>query len=156
MHLRKNDTIITKFGKISSRVSLRSNMLMEEERMWNTGKRNNWATGSKISAKFTAISCGMRIYCWPQRASQTLKTLNLSGWLKRGVQVKGPSTRKKNTRWPQKGNMHRSIVHYGKWSYPNNNDYLAPGFLKLSITTERQKLGVKIFLCTWYINMLVC
>ena len=29
--------------------------------------------------------------------------------------------------------MRLSIVHYGKWSYPNNNAVLAPIFLKLSL-----------------------
>ena len=48
-----------------------------------------------------------------------------------------------------------SIVNYGKWSYPNNNDVLAPRFLKISLYDgEANKLEVEIFLCTWYINML--
>ena len=45
--------------------------------------------------KFTASSCRMSIHRRPQSASKTLKTLDLSGRLKRRVQVKVPSARKK-------------------------------------------------------------
>ena len=132
-HSQINKTMITNFGIRSSRIFLISNMLMEEERTWNSGKPNNWATGSKTSAKFTASSCGMSIHSRPQSASQPFKTLDLPGRLKRGVQVKGPSTREKNTGWLRKGNMSLSIVHYGKWSYINNNDVLTPRFLKIPL-----------------------
>ena len=51
--------------------------------------------------------------------------------------------------------MRLSIVHYGKQNYPNNNDVLAPIFLKLLLYDGKaKKLGVQIVLCTCYINML--
>ena len=57
----------------------------------------------------------------------------------------------------QKGNICLSIVQYVKLSYPNNNDVLAPIFIKISIYNVKAKnLGVEIVICTWYINMLRC
>ena len=38
--------------------------------------------------------------------------------------------------------MRLSIVHYGKWSYPNNNDVMAPIFLNLSLYyVKENKVG---------------
>ena len=87
-HLQRNKTIIKKSGIGSSRILLISNMLMEEERTWHVGKTNNWDTN------FTASSCGMSIHREPHITSQTLKTLDFSGRLKMGVQVKGQSAGK--------------------------------------------------------------
>ena len=155
-HCRRNKTIIKKFGIISSRISLISKMLMEEEQTWNTVKTKNWDTRSKKSANSTASYCGMSIHCRPQSESQPLKTLDLFGRLKRWVQVKGPSARRK-IGWLKKGNMCLSIVYYGKWRYPNINDELASRFLKLSLYEWRgKKMGVEIVLCTWYMNILSC
>ena len=49
----------------------------------------------KTSAKFTVSSCRMIIHLQPQNTSRPLKTLDLYVLLKRGVQVKGPYSRKK-------------------------------------------------------------
>ena len=131
-HRRINKTIITNFDPIILRILLISNMIMEEERTRNAGKANNWDTGSKKNVNFAISSCGMSIHRWPHSAIQPLKTLDFSGQLKMVFQVKGPYERK-NTRWLKKGNMRLSIVHYDKWSYPNNNDVLDPIFLKILI-----------------------
>ena len=53
--------------------------------------------------------------------------------------------------------MRLYIVLYGKQSYPNNNDFMATIFLKLSLYNGKaKKIEVEIILCTCYINMLSC
>ena len=37
--------------------------------------------------------------------------------------------------------MRLSIVHYGKWRYPNNNDVMAPRFIYLSLYGGKKKNG---------------
>ena len=50
----------------------------------------------------------------------------------------------------KKGNMLLSIVYYGKWSYPNNNDVLYPGFLNLTLYDGREKKNEGVY-CSLYL-----
>ena len=53
--------------------------------------------------------------------------------------------------------MRLSIMHYGKRSYPNHNDVVAPRFLKLLLYDEKvKKIRDRCFFCNWYINMPSC
>ena len=98
----RNKTIIKVFGIRISRIILISSMLMEEERIWNAVKRNNWATGSKTNTHFALSSFVLTIHHWHQSASQPMRILDFFGQLKRIVQVKLPSARKINYQMTQK------------------------------------------------------
>ena len=53
--------------------------------------------------------------------------------------------------------MRFSIVHYDKWSYPNNNYVLDPIFLKLSLYDEKEKIGggeFSLYLVHKYLDLL--
>ena len=70
-----------------------------------------------------------------------LENFDLSGWLKVVVQVNGTYARITKYQINQKVNTRLSIFHYGKWSYPGNNDYLAPIFLNISLYDIKAKNG---------------
>ena len=59
--------------------------------------------------------------------------------VEKGSAGKGPIGRKTKYRMTKKGNIGLSIMHYSKWSYPNNNDVLVLRFLKLSIYDGKEK-----------------
>ena len=116
-----------------------TNMIMEEEQTWKSGKTNNWATGSKKQRKlYRQFLQDKHTPLTPERKS-SLKNIGFVLIIEKGISGKGPIRKKKKP--DKKRNMCLSMVHYGKWRYPNNDDVLDPRFHKLSLYDGKAKIG---------------